>query len=214
MVLLVLYVVIDEKIPYLTGQECPLGGGPGLSFLPKVDVGEESPKYHTIKINESSKYMSASSDLLSKYGNASSCDFVNSVHPGQNYHEVCMFPLKLLGRCQNPSHAYLNNNSLCIYVKMNKIFGYLPDVNGKKIIINCSSANDEPKTRIEFFPSVGYKNMNMGYFSTVTFPYLNQNDFQSPLLAILVPRPSTTTLYKCRYENMNINEEYVFILSV
>ncbi|VDK35334.1 unnamed protein product [Taenia asiatica] len=53
-----------------------------------------------------------------------------------------------------------------------------------------------------------------GYFSTVSFPYLNQAGYQSPLLAVTFPRiaKNVSITVGCKYLNINIEDEYKFEL--
>ncbi|KAM3182496.1 hypothetical protein ACTXT7_012250 [Hymenolepis weldensis] len=181
LILLVMHVVIDEKVPYLTGQESFLEGNPGLGFLPKLEIPDGSQMSYTFNISNHKAYAKASEEVLSKYQNLPwNCDFESNSHSSGRYDEACNFPPRLLGPCQNPQLLASPDEGFCIYLKMNKvtsiplkmtktsqIFGYLPDISGEKILIDCFVA--------------------------------------SPLLAIHFQAPNKTTHYKCKYENMNDN---------
>ncbi|VDM31640.1 unnamed protein product [Hydatigera taeniaeformis] len=86
------------------------------------------------------------------------------------------------------------------------------------IFVSCH-ATDEAKSRdlgeIYYFPDAPYENRNVGYFSTVVFPYLNQADFQSPLVAVAFPaikKMNLSVTIVCKYLNLDVDDVYKFEL--
>ncbi|KAL5103077.1 Sodium/potassium-transporting ATPase subunit beta-1 [Taenia crassiceps] len=175
--ILIYYVIFYTCLfGILTGRQSLLGLNPGLTFLPVVDFKGKLHPYPAYDSNDKAIYAE------------SMRHYVTGIRLLGDISDACQFPLRLLGPCK------ININSsreLCIYLKMNKIFGYLPDVSGSKIFVSCQ-ATDELKRRelglATFYPSASDRNKTVGYFSTVAFPYLNQAGYQSPLLAVTFPR--------------------------
>ncbi|KAL5964233.1 Sodium/potassium-transporting ATPase subunit beta-2 [Taenia solium] len=232
-------VVIDKKVPSLTGRQSLLGLSPGLTFLPVADYKGSLSPHPVYDSDHKAKYVEFMRKYLSNYqAGPSNCDFFNGTRQSGSLYDACYFPLSILGPC-NPNQG--QGGEFCVYMKMNKIFGYIPDVSGTRIYVSCQPTvgfllrvcpstsffsqscvtfKDESKSRelgqIAFFPNALYENQAVGYFSTVAFPYLNQADYQSPLLAITFPyiAKNVPITVGCKYLNGNVNEVYKFELIV
>uniref|UniRef100_A0A0R3WQY2 Sodium/potassium-transporting ATPase subunit beta n=1 Tax=Hydatigena taeniaeformis TaxID=6205 RepID=A0A0R3WQY2_HYDTA len=206
-------VVIDKKVPSLTGRQSLLDLSPGLTFLPVVDVKGTLAPFPVYDVDNKAKYDELMRKHLAGYGERTkNCDFTTGTRLLGNLYDACKFPLRLLGPCGgNPNFG----QGLCIYLKMNKIFGYLPDVTENKIYVSCQATDEERSRELgsaSFYPNTRYEKQTVGYFSTVAFPYLNQADYQSPLLAVTFPNmeKNVSITVSCKYLNINIDEEYKF----
>ncbi|CDS43526.1 nervana 2 [Echinococcus multilocularis] len=206
-------VAIDANVPSLTGKQSLLRLSPGLTFLPPVDAKGKAFPYPLYDSDDKAKYVKFMWEYLSDYHTGSwNCDFYDGTRGPGNLYDACRFPLHFMGPCQ--VRLYFDPE-FCIYLKMNKIYGYLPDVSGNKIYVSCQ-ATDKAKSgelgRAAFYPSAAFGNQTVGYFSTVAFPYLNQADYRSPLLAVTFPqiKKNVSITVICKYLNINVSEEYKF----
>ncbi|VDK30874.1 unnamed protein product [Dibothriocephalus latus] len=105
----------------------------------------------------------------------------------------------------------LAQEKLCIYVKMNKVFGWLPDINGTEVTMRCGPANSfdgEQLGEPEYYPAAT-NNKTMGAFKSIFFPYINQDDYESPLVAVVFPNLTKNTLVmiECSLVNVGIHDE-------
>ncbi|KAL5964232.1 Sodium/potassium-transporting ATPase subunit beta [Taenia solium] len=217
MIFFVTNVVVDERVPSLTGRQSLLGLSPGLTFLPFVEAKGKLHPYPLYDSNNKAKYVELMRKYVSGYrAMPKNCDFLMGTRLLGNLYDACQFPLRLLGPCEIRSNS---SQEFCIFLKMNKVFGYLPDVSGNKIFVSCQ-ATDGSKDRelgpATFYPPASDRNQTVGYFSTVSFPYLNQAGYQSPLLAVTFPRiaKNVSITVGCKYLNINIEDEYKFELIV
>jgi len=131
---------------------------------------------------------------------ATDCNDANPAAEGR----VCKFELSTLGTCGNEKYGY-DAGSPCIVLKLNKIYGLKlkayegadisedkgmskelvehikkqPDQN--QVWVECKGENpadiEALKGKIEYFPK------SQG-FPTYYFPYLNQDNYKSPLVAV------------------------------
>ena len=123
---------------------------------------------------------------------------------GASQSQVCKFDLTSLGACGSEKYGY-DSGSPCILLKLNKIYGLklnpydvndLPEDHGmsedlvahiksepdkNQVWVECYGENpadrEALKGKIKYFPA------SQG-FPTYYFPYLNQDDYKSPLVAV------------------------------
>lgn len=189
---------------------------PGLSLIPRVRDDATLIQVTTFDSQSRRYYLDYMEKYLSVYPNESSnCNFETGQRKGITIKEPCEFPRSLLGACAEPATYLQDNGNACFYLKLNKIYGYLPDIEGNKIHVKCSAANRldrEDLGEAQYYPSVDTPNGTMGYFSTVVFPYLNQPNYQTPLLAVVFPnlKRNRVVMISCKVVNMANTEEYRF----
>ena len=136
--------------------------------------------------------------------------------------EYCKFDLAQIGPCAEGNHGF-DSNSPCLILKLNKIYGLVPDyynasidgmpadlkarIDGaadkNKIWVSCKGENPadtEGVGSFEYFPA------DAG-FSSDYFPYVNQEGYQSPLVAVRLNEVSVGQLLhiECRAWAGNIN---------
>merc|ERR1712106_33115 len=92
---------------------------------------------------------------------------------------VCQFKLETLGACSgatDQNYGY-DTGSPCILLKLNRIYGA---TNKKQVWVSCKGENvadRESLGDISYFPADGG-------FPDYYFPYLNQEGYQSPIIAV------------------------------
>ncbi|VDD75881.1 unnamed protein product [Mesocestoides corti] len=191
-----------------------------LGVLPPVDPEATLMQVPVFDSKQRTEYLAFMEEYLRQYKNKSTnCNFATGERDNWSPDVPCEFPLELLGPCATPAKYMEENNNICIYLKMNKIYGYLPDVPDKKVLVQCGPATSFDGENLNppiFFPSVVTENGTFGYFSSVTFPYLNQPGFQVPLLAVTFPdvRKNTVVMVSCTLTNVGTGEPLRFDLSI
>ncbi|KAJ1524229.1 hypothetical protein ONE63_010747 [Megalurothrips usitatus] len=230
-------VTIDEKIPYFTQDYSLIGSSPGLGFRP---IGADAEKEGSLiwfdakNATNVEVWTSRIEDFLKPYKNPSSlkgegrnqvrCDYATP-NPGAG--KVCAMDMDNWGTCQQRFGYGYNKSSPCVFVKLNKIFGWVPEYYNdtadlpkdmpqelkdhidrtpiskrNTIWVSCEGENPadiENVGPIEFFPERGIP----GFY----FPYENQDGYLSPVVAIHFVRPNPHVLIniECRAWARNIN---------
>ena len=152
--------------------------------------------------------------------NQKNCDFEN--FPGTT--QVCKLDVNKFDLCSS-SHAYgYNNSSPCIFIKLNRIYGWvpefyddpndlpedmsedlkahiteLPENQRKQIWVSCrgeNGADQEVLGDLKYYPTRGFP----AYF----FPYLNAPGYLSPLVAVKFVRPAR------KYPNSDVDSFSIF----
>ncbi|KAM3173821.1 hypothetical protein ACTXT7_011822 [Hymenolepis weldensis] len=220
MLSVLIYGLINAQSPSMTGMQSLLRLNPGLSIVPPADDDASLIQVTIFDSKVKEDYLNYMKEYLSKYQmESTNCDFETGQRKRGTIQEPCEFPLSLLGPCAFPEKYLADNNNACYYIKLNKIYGYLPDVEGTKIHVKCGPANSfdiENLGETVYYPSVETTNGTLGYFSTVVFPYLNQKDYQTPLLAVAFPnvKRNAVVMVTCGVKNMADAEEFRFDIAV
>ncbi|VDK35335.1 unnamed protein product [Taenia asiatica] len=119
MIFFVTNVVVDERVPSLTGRQSLLGLSPGLTFLPFVEAKGKLHPYPLYDSNNKAKYVESMQKYVSGYRVTSkNCDFRMGTRLLGNLYDACQFPLDLLGPCKIRSKS---SQEFCIFLKMNKV---------------------------------------------------------------------------------------------
>nr|VZI45011.1 unnamed protein product [Spirometra erinaceieuropaei] len=210
MLSVLIYGLLSNTVPSLTGMQSLLKLNPGLGYLPRVDVDRPLLQVSTFDSYTRKWYLNATEEFLKNYGNSRNCDLSKPLPPSGDVRDVCRFPKSLLGPCADPK-SVLEQDNICIYVKLNKVYGWLPDINGTEITIRCGPANSfdgELLGEPEYHPSAKGNN-SMGAFSSIFFPYINQENYESPLVAVTFPKLTKNTLVmiECSLVNVGYHDE-------
>lgn len=224
---------IDEKVPYFTQGSSLIGSSPGLGFRPiSPDVEKEGSLiwYQAKNASNVKTWTDRITTFLEPYKKANSggatnqpCDYSNP--PSAN--KVCTMPMDQWQMCQERNGYGYNRSAPCVFVKLNKIYGWVPeyynDTNDlpkempeslktfistraarerNTVWVSCEGENSADKEnigKIRMYPTMGIP----GYY----FPYLNQEGYLSPVVAIWMERPTPNVLInvECRAWAKNIN---------
>jgi len=132
--------------------------------------------------------------------------------------DFCTFDLSILEKCNEGDFGY-SDGKPCLIIKLNKIYGLIPSYyekeddlpenappeikarmkltnNKKQVWIHCqgeNAADREMVGPIEYFPP------HAG-FSDTYFPFMNEEGYQSPLVAVKLTNPKVGQLlhFECR----------------
>lgn len=155
--------------------------------------------------------------------NQKNCDF--DTFPGTT--QVCKIDVSSFDQCTSSNAYGYNNSSPCIFLKLNRIYGWVPDFyndpndlpeempadlkahiaqlpesHRKQVWVSCygeNGADQEILGDISYYPTRGFPS----YF----YPYLNAPGYLSPLVAVKFVRPSRKFSSHIECENKS---KYIF----
>jgi sodium/potassium-transporting ATPase subunit beta len=225
---------LSDFYPKWQLKESLIGTNPGLGFRPMPKEVEQGSLiwYSSSNQTQTDYWVSALDDFLLPYRNnkilpgggknQKICDFDNL--PGAN--QVCALVVDDFGPCSTQQGYSFNKSSPCIFLKLNRIYGWepeyyddindlpeempddlksyitsLPEIQRKQIWVSCKGEfpNDvENVGKIEYIPTRGFPS----YF----YPFTNTQGYLSPLVAVRFARPKLNQIInvECRSWAKNI----------
>lgn len=234
MLSVLLFGIIEESRPHLTGQQSIIRMNPGLGFRPIPDVEKT-----LIKVNQSDKalidaYVASIKKFYDEYSttNKSFKAVGKMEYPECNLNNsqanVAFNPFEKICR-MNPDISWGPNCSVnnsfgykegqpCVIIKINRIFGWLPSISDayptNHTLFRCEPENDGDKVTFagsepEYFPGIKINGTSYGYFSSALFPFLNQPGYTSPSVAVKFSnlRRNVLVMIQCRLVNL-LNSVY------
>jgi len=166
-----------------------LVGSPGLTLVNELPT----PFDKTKGVDE---FVAATDKYLLGYNQSSSigkCPTDSAT--GYEGDEACQFDTSLLGPCAgaaagNADYGY-SSAQPCVFIKMNKIWGWVPDSDGGKVFLKLACTGE-----VDVYPEGGYLKS--------AFPYLGQKGFQNPPVAVRVKDASKKQLIQCKLQGKGI----------
>ncbi|CAH2105098.1 unnamed protein product [Euphydryas editha] len=226
---------INPRVPRLQQDYSLIGTSPGLGFRPlPPDVrstliwykgtGYESYKYWEDQLKEFLSDYKKKGQTAGTGQNIHTCDLKHSLPPGK----VCDMDISRLEPCIVENHFDYHKSSPCIFLKLNKIYGWRPEFYNVSYLpedmpwdlqtqirnltnynrdyenmvwVSCygeTPADKENIGPINYLPYPGFP----GYF----YPYNNAEGYLSPLVAVHLARPKTGIVIniECRAWARNI----------
>jgi len=223
-----LLMSVPEKMPKWILGESIIGTNPGLGFRPiSEDVDQGSLIWYDASNNTQVSYWTKNLDgFMQEYSYGSSnqknCDF--DTH--RNSSQVCKVDISKFDQCTTELAYGYNNSAPCIFLKLNRIYGWepafyndpndlpkempadlkkhieeLPETHRNQIWVSCRGENGadlEILGDVEYYPTRGFPS----YF----YPYVNTPGYVSPLVAVkfLRPKPNQIINIECRTWAKNI----------
>lgn len=230
----VLFATLNHQYPKWQLDESLIGTNPGLGFRPMPATVQEGAMIHYKAANKTAvnEWVSRINDFLEPYRdqtllpgggkNQVICDFTSPPSKGN----VCAFDVSKLGPCNKEEGYSYNKSAPCIFIKLNRIYGWVPEVyddvndlpegmptdlvdhikslpetDRKQIWVSCngmSPADVEALGPVEFLPQRGLP----AYY----YPYTNKPGYLSPLVAVQFARPTVkqNVNIECRVWAKNI----------
>lgn len=210
------YQTIDANKPKWQLNNGIIGSNPGLSIRP---MSENSVEIPIVDFNstEGDYWISALDDFLYPYEEAQNYPSTNSVDCDEKKPkdgEVCRVDVSKnkFGSCTRDNHYGYTKGSPCIFLKLNRIYGWMPEYysademlpqkmpehlqdymkyyheknqNLDAVWVSCEG---ESPLDVE---NLGPINFSSRYFPGYYFPYVNQRNYLSPIIAINIERPTT-----------------------
>ncbi|XP_041972331.1 sodium/potassium-transporting ATPase subunit beta-2-like [Aricia agestis] len=227
---------INPRVPRLQQDYGVIGTSPGLGFRPlPEDVRSTLIWYKGTGYDSYSYWEDQLIDFLSVYKkkgqtagagqNIYNCDFQNPPPPGK----VCDVDIRDWHPCTQENHFSFHKSSPCIFLKLNRIFGWRPEfytgeddlpqdmpVGLQEQIRNITSENihrgnmvwvscqgETPADRENIGP---LRYIPQAGFPGYYYPYNNAEGYLSPLVAVHLQRPKTGIVIniECRAWARNI----------
>ncbi|CAH8461525.1 unnamed protein product [Schistosoma margrebowiei] len=203
-----LYGYVSKTVPTLTGEQSILRFQPGIELAARPNSFNTFIHVATFQSTINQPYINKVNELFSKYGSRGVNEECSGpgLHP-QNPDVPCSFDLSVLGECQSTEKTILEGK-LCLYLKINRVYGWLPDLEDPKSIpspaIECGGTNEFDKESlgtVRYFPEhIAPNGKKYGLISNNYFPYLRMNNYQAPLVAVQFSNitRNTVVLVECR----------------
>nr|XP_029709597.1 sodium/potassium-transporting ATPase subunit beta-1-like [Aedes albopictus] len=211
-----LFYTLSDQYPKYQLSDSLIGNNPGLGFRPMPGHVKQGALVYYTASNQSQvePWLTRIEEFLEPYRDPSQlpgegknqviCNSTGRPAPGK----VCHVDLSQMGPCSAENGYGYNKSTPCIFVKMNRIYGWvpeyyeidelpenmpadlvdhiksLPEKERKQVWVSCngiSPADREIIGPIAYYPTRGFP----GYF----FPYINTPGYLSPLLAVQFLRP-------------------------
>lgn len=229
-----LLATLNHEFPKWQLEDSLIGTNPGLGYRPMPGSFKEGAMIHYNAANKTQvkEWVDRLTDFLEPYRdhtqlpgggkNQVICDFTNPPAKGN----VCAVEVTKLGSCTSEAGYGYNKSAPCIFIKLNRIYGWIPQVydditdlpenmptdltdhikslpeqDRKQLWVSCngiSPADIESIGPMEYFPHRGLP----AYF----YPYTNQPGYLSPLVAVHFARPivKQSVNIECRVWAKNI----------
>ncbi|XP_967342.1 sodium/potassium-transporting ATPase subunit beta-1 [Tribolium castaneum] len=202
-----LTATLSDKEPKWKLEESLIGTSPGLGFRPISNNTQEGSLiwYNLKDVQTTQKWVRLVDQFLQPYKvqqigkNYQQCDYEIAVKEGH----VCAVEVDKFGPCTAENNYGFNSTSPCVFLKLNRIFGWVPDYvtqpesempddlkeiityatsnNKSQVWISCAGENPFDREHVigfDYFPSRGFP----GYY----FPYTNNDNYLSPLIAVQI----------------------------
>ncbi|VDN11760.1 unnamed protein product [Dibothriocephalus latus] len=188
-----MYFQVSRDYPKLTGLHSALRMNPGLSFVPQPDLFNSLIRIRTTVPLPIYSLIDQVAAFLQSYQDNSGCtEMEDCVQEGgltQDPERPCVYDLNAGGPCNLANGFGYDALQPCFALKMNKIYGWLPD----------------PFSAIP--PGKNPGNLDNGTFRSMYFPYRNQACYQQPLVFVQFIGMARYTLIrvKCHLIAKNIH---------
>ncbi|XP_065358384.1 sodium/potassium-transporting ATPase subunit beta-1 [Calliphora vicina] len=200
-----LFSTLSEKEPKWKLGESLIGTNPGMGYRPltdEMDLGSVI-KFHTQQNESKKKWINLLDDYMKDY-NGSHVGKICGFNQTHHENDVCHVDINQFGDCSSQKEYGYNNSRPCVFLKLNKIFGWLPEyyddpvelpedmpaqlkahikdvkpLERQQIWISCdgtNAADREHLGEVKFYPSQG--------FPAYYYPFINQPGYLSPLIAV------------------------------
>lgn len=220
-----MYFQVPSNYPALTGMQNALKMNPGLSYLPHPNMYSSAIVYRPRETINYFQFVDEQSAFLHRYRISSSvpslrdCALENEFQMDQN--RPCRFYLDAAGRCG--IRTRYGSDFICVILKMNKIFGWLPDPVefASGVLVKCSGVTKDDTFNLGTitYYDIDYRFTTMkmqvgksenGSFSKIYFPFRCQSAYQQPLVFVKFENVAKHTFIrvKCWLIARNINVDF------
>ncbi|CAH8680607.1 unnamed protein product [Schistosoma haematobium] len=220
---LVLCKIIDADKPYLTGSYSSLQNTPGLSIVPVISTEMNLVAYKDGKPDTFLIFQDMLIAFLSQYeyysytgNNLRDCLVQNDSQAltyGTLVETSCLFNLDWSYACNINNYFGYDSGSPCVIIKLNRLYGWLPDIrsneNGIKICCKGANPNDDILLgTICLYDAYIHTEEGCGrqcaFIPHQYFPYLNQESYQSPLIFLQFQNVKKNVLIQIHCETVNL----------
>ncbi|TMW50940.1 hypothetical protein DOY81_004013 [Sarcophaga bullata] len=201
-----LFSTLNDREPRWKLHDSLIGTNPGLGFRPISEETERGSviEFDTKKDGEKKYWIDLLDDYIKAYNESTHSGKLCSFNQTHDSKDVCNVDINQFGPC-SPKNSYgYNNNRPCVFLKLNKIFNWVPEYyddlaelpddmpvelkqhissvqpwERQQIWVSCNGTNAEDKEslgEVKYFPTQG--------FPAYYYPYMNQPGYLSPLIAV------------------------------
>jgi sodium/potassium-transporting ATPase subunit beta len=146
-------------------------------------------------------YSKAIDDYLKVYNNGKFSKCNGTGETGMAVGKDCAFDTTLLGDCAKSPYG-LDKGTPCVFIKINKVYGWVPQSNDGKGFLPLVCTPDAGN--VEIFPKGGYQISG--------FPFRGQAkaDWQLPVVAVRINNRNATTKVDCQLKgkDIKVSESY------
>lgn len=210
-----LFASLDDNKPKWQLDDSLIGTNPGLGFRPISEITEYGSviKYNDKQNDTKTYWIELIDDFLKKYNESSDptkekiCNFNTQKLKDK---EFCNVDITNFGDCSRGKAYGYNNSRPCVFLKLNKIFNWVPEyyddpelldasmpsqlkdhINStskvkpeelKQVWVSCDGTHGPDKEKITNVNYYPYQGFP-GYY----YPYLNQEGYLSPIIAVQFP---------------------------
>jgi len=154
---------------------------PGLSLVASLNFDYKAEKYNATRDTIIKEYVGKVDTFLGKYAKIGDQLCKGSDISGMKEDKDCRFDTNLLGNCKpgdNTTYG-LDEGKPCVFVKINKVFGWVPKADPKEdekyLLLKCKDPKN-PKVDINVEPAG---------FLIAAFPFRGQGpEFELPVVAV------------------------------
>ncbi|KAA0194885.1 Sodium/potassium-transporting ATPase subunit beta-1 [Fasciolopsis buskii] len=206
---LLFYFDIMDDYPKIRGLESPLSLNPGVSVVPTpsdrtslVHVRITNPVSYNSLVDEMTAYLTHYQYHFTGGMYANCEDLRNYLNPRRS----CRYNLDASGPCNLKSGYGYFRGQPCFAVKLNRIYGWLPSpvANATGVKVKCEGVTQMDSERLgrvcyydmDLLKSYGsgqtddeWCRRDFGIFSSIFYPYINQGNYQSPLVFVQFRNP-------------------------
>ncbi|XP_060518777.1 sodium/potassium-transporting ATPase subunit beta-2 isoform X2 [Cylas formicarius] len=218
----VFFQTLNPRIPKWQLDRSLIGTNPGLGFRPMPQNNFESTLIWFQGSNRTNyqPWVDNLLEFLDNYyfpskiakGNGQIKTCSHSEFPSAEKDEVCEVDVREWGQCNKDEYFDYHRNSPCIFLKLNRIYGWTPEyyltneelpvempkqlrehilsINNtnmrKNVWVSCEGETPADK---EYIGSITYYPKGVQGFPGYYFPYLNKEGYLSPLVAVRFERP-------------------------
>lgn len=229
-----LLATLNTEYPKWQLEDSIIGTNPGLGYRPMPATADQAPVVHYAAANktEVKEWVGRINEFLEPYKdhkllpgggkNQVICDFQKPPSPNT----VCAVDVSKMGPCNAEEGYSYNKSAPCIFVKLNRIYGWVPeyydDINDlpesmpsdlveyiksipeqerKQVWVSCNgiaAADIEAIGPIQYYPQRG--------LPSFYYPFTNTQGYLSPLIAVHFARPAVKTSInvECRVWAKNV----------
>ncbi|KAL5109952.1 Sodium/potassium-transporting ATPase subunit beta-1 [Taenia crassiceps] len=201
-----MYFDIDRDRPALTGPSSALGFNPGLSIVPRPDLYSSLIRTTSRSIEVYEGFTSELMAFLDPYQRfADRVEMMQCAKDDGSYRfdrtRPCAFDLNSAWPCNMDSVFGYDGESPCILLKMNKVYGWLPDpVEGATgVVVKCEGVTKDDHFNLgkiryydleHHYTSKGWEALiegkaDNGTFHADFFPYVNQKWYLQPIVWVV-----------------------------
>ncbi|CAL8102811.1 unnamed protein product [Calicophoron daubneyi] len=217
MLMIFMHMEVKYDKPMRTGMQSLIQFSPGLGFRPVSEVqkslikyAKSDPQQYLIHVENINAFLDTY-DIVNAKPKMQFAQCSGDKKVPDDVEKVCRFSLDNLGPCSRSNHYGYPAGTPCILLKINKVYGWLPDIENKSLanhaLVACTGQNPadiENMGTVEYYPNVTAHGKTYGYFDSIYFPYVGQAGYLTPLVAIkfVNPAPHVAILIECKIRNV------------